>query len=461
MKRFGHSFLLGLVAVILSFGFLGRRAAGRDECLTNPNPDYWAAVLSSLFRLTITYYPDENTACDEFNASVAIAQAAAAQIPTPPAPCVLYWPHEIAVAHLDADASLICNSEATTTDFASIADQFTGARAKANSSAQSDRVETANSLWTGEMIFVRSSGEYGNCTCTGLSAATSSVASAIASSHRVFVAIDPEVPTEVEVVATVTAVGSWSTDIMNLQTGDSMISHGCPPPAYSCFPWYPYDWKNPWEPPGTGQRLQVVEASIVVNATDGEGETTATTRGVMMLLDGAPAIRLGLFAASEFASDNNGNFSAVVDAPVGGAIQNVESVGARLVIDCFREHDGDIDGDGNHCWTDRVLISRALGSTINDPTYRARADFDLDGDVDATDVAVFNSFHDIGTELTPPCGPPCQGDANIDGSINFGDITSVLENWGGSGPWGDANRDGTVNSADTTSVLTNWGAPCF
>ncbi len=67
-------------------------------------------------------------------------------------------------------------------------------------------------------------------------------------------------------------------------------------------------------------------------------------------------------------------------------------------------------------------------------------------------------------ELIRPTPPPCPGDANGDGVVNFGDITSVLVNFGnnylpGTGP-GDANRDGVVNFSDVTSVLVNFGAVC-
>jgi hypothetical protein len=61
----------------------------------------------------------------------------------------------------------------------------------------------------------------------------------------------------------------------------------------------------------------------------------------------------------------------------------------------------------------------------------------------------------------------CLGDADGSGLVDFGDVTSVLTNWGsgagtcpiGSGP-GDADNNGTVEFADITSVLTAWGTAC-
>jgi hypothetical protein len=56
--------------------------------------------------------------------------------------------------------------------------------------------------------------------------------------------------------------------------------------------------------------------------------------------------------------------------------------------------------------------------------------------------------------------PSCQGDANGDLQVNFVDISTVLANWGLSGPQGDANQDGMVNFVDISTVLANWGGGC-
>lgn len=64
------------------------------------------------------------------------------------------------------------------------------------------------------------------------------------------------------------------------------------------------------------------------------------------------------------------------------------------------------------------------------------------------------------TSVIHPAPPRCPGDANFDNLIDFGDVTSVLSNWGGTGPYGDVNDDLTVGFADITSVLANWGILC-
>jgi len=64
--------------------------------------------------------------------------------------------------------------------------------------------------------------------------------------------------------------------------------------------------------------------------------------------------------------------------------------------------------------------------------------------------------------VAPVC---CPGDADASGAVNFDDITSVLGNFGNSGPVGqngdgDANCDGAVNFDDVTTVLGNFGTAC-
>ena len=63
-----------------------------------------------------------------------------------------------------------------------------------------------------------------------------------------------------------------------------------------------------------------------------------------------------------------------------------------------------------------------------------------------------------------PAPPPgCPGDADGSGVVDFADVSSVLANWGATGPAyrpGDGNGDGVVNFADVSAVLEHWGDIC-
>lgn len=56
-----------------------------------------------------------------------------------------------------------------------------------------------------------------------------------------------------------------------------------------------------------------------------------------------------------------------------------------------------------------------------------------------------------------PQAPACPADINGDGSVNGGDLTTLLSSWGGTGS-ADINNDGVVNGGDLTILLSSWGA---
>jgi hypothetical protein len=58
------------------------------------------------------------------------------------------------------------------------------------------------------------------------------------------------------------------------------------------------------------------------------------------------------------------------------------------------------------------------------------------------------------------------GDANMDGSVNFSDLSTLLAHYNQSGDWsqGDCTNDGLVNFADLSVLMANYnmtagGAP--
>lgn len=57
---------------------------------------------------------------------------------------------------------------------------------------------------------------------------------------------------------------------------------------------------------------------------------------------------------------------------------------------------------------------------------------------------------------------PCASDFDDSGIVDFGDLTSVLANWGATGQAfrpGDADGNGAVEFGDITTVLANFGLP--
>jgi hypothetical protein len=139
---------------------------------------------------------------------------------------------------------------------------------------------------------------------------------------------------------------------------------------------------------------------------------------------------------------------------------------------------GDLDGDGDLDWVLSSFQSQQWYLLRNDagvftlvqsfaatdnPACALILDFNEDG---ALDIAMIDEISDevFMLQNTPVAAPPCLGDADGNGSVNFADVTNVLANFGnnyapGTGP-GDADLDGSVTFADVTSVLANFGTTC-
>jgi hypothetical protein len=82
------------------------------------------------------------------------------------------------------------------------------------------------------------------------------------------------------------------------------------------------------------------------------------------------------------------------------------------------------------------------------------------GNIEAAEYALL----DLSIFNPPP--PECPGDADGDGEVTFGDITTVLANFGAACPPdlspcpGDADGNEVVEFGDVTSVLSHWGDAC-
>ncbi len=135
-----------------------------------------------------------------------------------------------------------------------------------------------------------------------------------------------------------------------------------------------------------------------------------------------------------------------------------------------------LDSSGNPVWAPAVRDVCSVLSSKDDPEIAAAPDSLIlrGGESDATIVAwtdARNGANDAyaqrinidGSLGGPAVPPPCFGDADGSGVIDFGDITAVLANWGNTGaPYipGDADGSGTVDFADITAVLAQFGGIC-
>lgn len=132
------------------------------------------------------------------------------------------------------------------------------------------------------------------------------------------------------------------------------------------------------------------------------------------------------------------------------ATGGVTSVDVEQFIEHFEEDDiltGDVDNNGDVCGDDRVAFMAAFGSSIGDINYTIRADFDLDGDVDAADLTHLN-------------GIGCTADLDCDGSLTVFDQTAFSNAYSAMDPVADWDGDGMFTLFDFTGFGNTYALGC-
>lgn len=69
-----------------------------------------------------------------------------------------------------------------------------------------------------------------------------------------------------------------------------------------------------------------------------------------------------------------------------------------------------------------------------------------------------DSFFSPELDAVADVAPQRDGDVNLDGFIDIGDLLSVLSNWNQQDQWADADGSGLVEIGDLLTVLAGWGA---
>ncbi len=114
------------------------------------------------------------------------------------------------------------------------------------------------------------------------------------------------------------------------------------------------------------------------------------------------------------------------------------------------DDDGDVDADDIN---DLCANITGSGNPANDPKY----DLDGDGDTDQDDMDMM--IHDL-VEITGGDGTGTEyGDFDLDGDIDTTDLTILATNFGLGTTWleGNANCDLVINTTDLAILATNFG----
>jgi len=196
--------------------------------------------------------------------------------------------------------------------------------------------------------------------------------------------------------------------------------------------------------------------NIAVSMTQGGRTTTETVlQGVAAEIsdsEGLSSIRLGIFNSPEFAQDplpDGQEVSGERTIEIGPPANDVTEITATSFTDAFSEFDCDIDRDGAACPEDAVLMQSLAADAVllGDLRYSARADFDLNGLIDAADLTAFDA--------TYAASPDCNHNGQPDGcdivrgsshDTNQNGIPDECEK-------GDMNCDGVRNGRDVSPFV--------
>ncbi|TVQ63580.1 MAG: hypothetical protein EA378_01450 [Phycisphaerales bacterium] len=153
-----------------------------------------------------------------------------------------------------------------------------------------------------------------------------------------------------------------------------------------------------------------------VTLTDAFGqETTTSFQGTIGVDDNGDLVQEGIFEGLETppTGDQDVALAASVNLPVDttGAVAIYVSVDT---IDMTEALMGDLNGDGQITFEDRVIVASALGTPFGQLGYDPRGDFDGNGVIDASDLAAMNAL-------------VCIADVNGDGVVDNDDLSEYLD----------------------------------
>ena len=223
-----------------------------------------------------------------------------------------------------------------------------------------------------------------------------------------------------------------------------------------------------------GNDLTVHFITLDVTEVDEDGgEQQHLVHGVMadgFRDDETVSVRLGALDDPALAltpvGDGGHQVSGTATVPLETSDRQARTIVLDARTDSFSRF-GDLDGDDLVCTADRALLAAlaAKKTAIGDAGYTARADFNLDGQVGAEDLSLFDSQ---GTQ--PECEAcACLGDVDRNGLVDGDDVAGFVACMLGQETDQDAcacadlNGDGVANGLDIqlfTDRMLQVGGAC-
>lgn len=158
--------------------------------------------------------------------------------------------------------------------------------------------------------------------------------------------------------------------------------------------------------------------------------------------------RFGILAGEAFEPDGSDNIEAAQDEFVIESQSCPESFSLSLETSVF--HSGAnpaTEFTDCYCWSFRSALIDRLGAEIGESNYRPEYDLDLDGDIDADDVAILNTLN-------------CNADCECDGDVDEFDLLCFQSLYAADDPSADIKGDGDLDYFDFLAFQQAAQAGC-
>lgn len=215
---------------------------------------------------------------------------------------------------------------------------------------------------------------------------------------------------------------------------------------------------------GTSTRIRAIrQDTFLLGRIETPTNTTPVLQGVLAIFDDGSVIRLGSYTSLTLTT--TGSSASLT----GDLIQSVYSPGSpsddiwvRETSESFDSY-GDTNRDGKIRWIDRGIILLKEGLTVGQWGYSASADLNLDGEINADDRILFDTYLPIcvaDVDDGSATGTP-------DGGVTIDDLTYYMSLFDSGLPDADlddgtaAGRpDGGVTIEDLVFFLDRFDAGC-
>ena len=201
---------------------------------------------------------------------------------------------------------------------------------------------------------------------------------------------------------------------------------------------------------GAGSGTTGVFTTVTIKLFQENGPPTEITAQGAFTIDENGDIELsGIFEGAE-PPIWGGSAPGPIDFTIPIPVNTAGATGFEVSVDTIDMTDalmGDLNGDGQISFDDRIAFSAALGTSFGQAGFDPRVDFNGDGVIDAADLAEINTL-------------ACIADVNGDGVIDIDDMLLYLVWYNAEDPRADMDGIGGITTDDLDAFVAAFLVGC-